>query len=169
MLRSVCHLWLQKRMRSSDATCCAILAVNTWFFSLRVGQPSYRAFRSPKTWYLTHNLASMRLPKTAHLIMMASKLFSSSKMSKTGKNQKIRYKSVITKKSVIFEKSKIDFKSTGCVPVSLQPLATITHAYFQLYMLSNTRNQYFTSKKGYLLQRIGTKIAISRLLEVGLG
>ena len=28
----------------------------------------------------------------------------------------------------------------------MQPLATITHAYFQLYMLSNTRNQYFTSQ-----------------------
>ena len=128
MLRSVCHLWLQKRMRSSDATCCAILAVNTWFFSLRVRQPSYRASRSPKTWYLTHNLVPMRLPKTAHLIMMASKLFSSSKMSKTGKNQKIRYKSVITKKSVIFLKSKINLKSTRCVTVSLQPLATKTHA-----------------------------------------
>ena len=106
MFRSVCNLWLQKRMCSSDATCCAILAVNTWFFSLRVGQPSYRASRSPKTWYLTHNLVPMRLPKTAHLIMMASKFFSSSKMSKTGKNQKIRYKSVITKNPLYLKNQK---------------------------------------------------------------
>ena len=101
--------------------------------------------------------------------MSAHYLFRPQKCRKPVKIQKIRYKSVITKLSNIFEKSKIDFKSTGSVSVSLQPLATITHAYFQLYMLSNTRNQYFTSKKGYLLQRIGTKIAISRLLEVGLG
>jgi hypothetical protein len=67
------------------------------------------------------------------------------KCRKPVKIQKIRYKSVITEKSVILEKSKIDFQSTGCVLVSLQPLATITHAYFQLYMLSTTRNQYFTS------------------------
>ena len=40
----------------------------------------------------------------------------------------------------MLEKSKIDLQSTGCVPVSLQPLATITHAYFQLYMLSTKRN-----------------------------
>ncbi len=88
VFRSVCNLWLQKRMRSSDATCCAILGVNTCFFSLRVRQPSYRASHSPKTWYLTHNLVLMRPPKTAHLIMMASKLFSSSKMSNTCKNPK---------------------------------------------------------------------------------
>ena len=138
MLRSVCNLWLQKRMRSSDATCCAILAVNTWFFSLRVRQPSYRASRSPKTWYLTHNLVPMRLPKTAHLIMRASMLFSSSKCRKPVKNKKKRYKSVI-KKSVILKKSKIDFKSTGSVTVSLQPLATLTDDYFQLYMLSTKR------------------------------
>ena len=56
------------------------------------------------------------------------------------KFEKIRYISVITQKSVIFKKSKIDFKLTGSVTVSLQPLATITHAYFQFYMLSNTRN-----------------------------
>ena len=88
VFRSVRHLEVHTHMRSSDAACCAILGVNTCFFSLRVRQPSYRASRSPKTWYLTHNLVPMRLPKTAHLIMMASKLFSSSKMSKTGKNQK---------------------------------------------------------------------------------
>ena len=57
-------------------------------------------------------------------------------MSKTGKTAKIRYKSVIKKKSVIFEKLKIDFQSTGSVPVSLQPLATLTDDYLQLYMLS---------------------------------
>ena len=52
------------------------------------------------------------------------------------KIQKNRYKSLINKISVIFEKSKIDFKSTGSVPVSLQPLATLTDDYLQLYMLS---------------------------------
>ena len=97
MFRSVRHLEVHTHMRSSDAACCAILGVNTCFFSLRVRQPSYWASRTPKTWYLTHNLVPKRLPKTAHVIMMASKLFLSSKMSKTGKNQKIRYKSVITK------------------------------------------------------------------------
>jgi hypothetical protein len=71
--------------------------------------------------------------------------FRPQKCRKPVKIQKIRYKSVKTQKSVIFEKSKIVFQSTGCVPVSLQPLAIITHAYFQLYMLSTTRNQYFTS------------------------
>ena len=88
VFRSVIHLEVHKRMRSSDAACCAIFGVNTCFFSLRVRQPSYRASRSPKTWYLTHNLVPMRLPKTAHLIMMASKFFSSSKMSKTVKKKK---------------------------------------------------------------------------------
>ena len=44
--------------------------------------------------------------------------------------------SVITLKSGIFKKSKINFKSTGSVAVSLQPLATLTDDYFQLYMLS---------------------------------
>ncbi len=105
MFRSVRHLEVHKRMRSSDATCWAILGVNTCFFSLRVRQPSYMASRRPKTWYLTHYHVAIRLPKTAHLTMMASKFFSLSKMSKTGKTQIIRYKSVITKRSVIFEKS----------------------------------------------------------------
>ena len=117
MLRSVCNLWLQKRMRSSDATCCAILAVNTWFFSLRVRQPSYRASRSPKTWYLTHNLVPMRLPKTAHLIMMASKFFSSSKMSKTGKNVKnplyIRYNLKIRYIKKVKNRFSIDWECSG--------------------------------------------------------
>ncbi len=136
MLRSIRHLEVHKRTRSSDATCCAIKTVNTCFFSLREMPPSNMASRSPKTWYLTQFHVPIRLPKTEHLIMMASKFFSPSKKSRTGKNQKIRYKSVITKKSVIFENSKIDFKSTGCFTVSLQSLATKTHAYFPLYMLS---------------------------------
>ncbi len=80
-------LGLQKRMRDSDATCCAILAVNTWFFSIRVRQPFYTSARIPKTWYLTHYHVPMRLPKTAHLILVASMFFLSSKMLKTGKNQ----------------------------------------------------------------------------------
>ena len=117
MLRSVCHLGLQKRMRSSDATCCAILAVNTWFFSLRVRQPSYRASRTPKTWYLTHNLVPMGLPKTAHLIMMASKFFSSSKMSKTGINVKnplyIRYNLKIRYIKKVKNRFSIDWECSG--------------------------------------------------------
>ncbi len=91
-------------MRSSDATYCAILAVNTCFFSLRVRQPSYVASRRSKTWYLTHYHVPIRLPKTAHLVMMTSKFFCPQKCRKPVKTAKIRYKSVITKKSVIFEK-----------------------------------------------------------------
>ncbi len=57
-------------------------------------------------------------------------------MSKTGKNVKnplyIRYNLKIR----YIKKSKIDFQSTGSVPVSLQPLATVKDDYFQLYMLS---------------------------------
>ena len=68
VFRSVRHLEVHKHMRSSDAACCAIFGVNTCFFSLRVRQPSYRASRSPKTWYLTHYHVPIRLPKTAHLI-----------------------------------------------------------------------------------------------------
>ncbi len=88
VFRSVRHLEVHKRMRSSDATCFAILGVKTCFFSLRVRQPSYMASRRSKTWHLTHYHLFIRLPKTAHVIMMASKFFSSSKMSKTGKNPK---------------------------------------------------------------------------------
>ncbi len=106
MFRPVRHLEVHKRMRSSDATCCAILGVKTCFFSLRVRQPSYMASQSSKTWYLTHNLVLIRLPKTAHPIMMASKFFSSSKMSKTGKKAKIRYKSVITKNPLNLKNKK---------------------------------------------------------------
>ena len=71
---------------------------------------------------------------------------SSSKMSKTGKIKKKRYISVITQKSVIFKMSKTDCNSTGSVGVSLQPLATKTHAYFLFYMQPTTRNQYFSSQ-----------------------
>ena len=117
VLRSVRHLEVHKRMRSSDATCCAILGVNTCFFSLRVRQPSYRASRSPKTWYLTHNLVPMRLPKTIHLIMMASKFFSSSKMSKTGKNVKnplyIRYNLKIRYIKKVKNRFSIDWECSG--------------------------------------------------------
>ena len=38
------------------------------------------------------------------------------------------------------------FQSTGSVPVSLQLMAPLPHAYFQLYMLSTKRNKYFTSQ-----------------------
>ncbi len=103
-----------------------------------------KASRSPKTWCRTHYHVIIRLPKSASLSIIRTPPISSSKMSKTGK-LKIRYISVITQKSVIFKKSKIDFKSTGSVSVSLHPLATITHAYFQFYVLSTKRNQYFTS------------------------
>ncbi len=57
-------------------------------------------------------------------------------MSKTGKTANIRYKSVIKKNPLYLKKLKIDFQSTGSVPVSLQPLATLTDDYLQLYMLS---------------------------------
>ncbi len=76
---------------------------------------------------------------------------SSSKMLKTGKNQKIRYKSVIINKSVILKKLKINFKSTGCVAVSLKPSGLLLHGQFRHYMLSKCRNWNFTSKKLLLL------------------
>ena len=91
---------------------------------------------------MVHNsLSCPRLdaPLTGTRLLYAHLQFHPQKCRKPVKNQKIRYKSVI-KKSVIFKKSKIDFKSTGSVTVSLQPLATITHAYFPLYMLSTKRN-----------------------------
>ena len=118
VLRSVWNRWLQKRMRSSDATCCAILATNTWFFSLRETPPSNMPSRSPKTWYLTHYHVPIRLPKTAHLSMMASKFCSSSNRSKNGQKHLKSTISVITKKSVISRLPVIDFHSRGCVAVS---------------------------------------------------
>ncbi len=84
---------------------------------------------SPKTWCKTHFMSSIGWPPDWDFNSIRTPSISSSNMSKTGKIQKqIRYISVITQKSVIFKKSKIDFKSTGSVSVSLQPLATITHA-----------------------------------------
>jgi hypothetical protein len=65
-------------------------------------------------------------PPDCDSIAIQTPPISSSKMSKTGKikskmlhirfNLKIRY----------IKKSKIDFKSTGSVTVSLQPLVTLT-------------------------------------------
>ena len=45
---------VHKRMRSSDATCCASMAVKTCFFSTCEVPPSNMASRSPKTWCITH-------------------------------------------------------------------------------------------------------------------
>ncbi len=74
-------------------------------------------------------------------IVIRSPPISPSKCRKPVKIRKIRY----NKKPLYLKNQKIDFKSTGSVPVSLQPSGAITHAYFQLYMLSTTCNQYFTS------------------------
>jgi hypothetical protein len=104
------------------------------------------ASRSTKTCCRAHCYVLVWTPPHWDSIVIRTPPISTSKMSKTGKIKKNRYISVITQKSVIFKKSKIDFKSTGSVPVSFQPLATITHAYFQLYMLSTMRNQYLPAK-----------------------
>ena len=117
MLRSVCNLWLQKRMRSYDATCCAILAVNTWVFTLSSYYIKNTSARITKTWSLTHYHVPIRLPKTAHLIMMAFKFFSSSKMSKTGKNVKnplyIRYNLKIRYIKKVKNRFSIDWECSG--------------------------------------------------------
>ncbi len=109
VFRSVRDLKVHKRMRSSDATCFARMAVNTCFFSTCEMPPSNMASRSPKTWCITHFHVLIRCHPHWDSIIVRTFPISSSKTSKTGKNQKIQYKSVITKKSVIFEKSKIDF------------------------------------------------------------
>ncbi len=132
-------------MRSSDATCCASMVVNSCFFSPGATTSKIWPPGAPKLCAELIFTSSLgRLPHWDSIIIRTPPI-SSSKMSKTGKIKIIRYISVITQKSVILKKSKVDFKSTGCVTVSLHPLATITHAYFQLYMLSTTRKTYFTS------------------------
>ncbi len=59
----------------------------------------------------------IRLPKTAHLITMASKFFSSSKMSKTGKNVKnplyIRYNLKIRYIKKVKNRFSIDWECSG--------------------------------------------------------
>ncbi len=65
-------------------------------------------------------MSSFGRPPHWDSILIRTPPISSSNMSKTGKIQKIRYIYVINKKSVILKKSKIDFKSTGSVPVTGQ-------------------------------------------------
>ena len=136
MFRSVRGLEVHKCMRSSDATCCASMAVNTCFFSPRATTSKIWPPEAPKLVAELIFMPPFGRPPHWDSIVIRTPPISSSKMSKTGK---------IINKSVLFKKSKINFKSTGSVPVSLQPLATITHAYFQLYMLFIKRNKYFTS------------------------
>ncbi len=64
----------------------------------------------------------------------------------------------------MLKKSKINVKSTGSVAVSLQPLATITHAYFQLYMLSKWPCTENPSRNANLLPLRLTLRDVSRLL-----
>ena len=136
MFRSVRDLRVHKRMRSSDATCCASMAVNTCFFSPGATTSKIWPPGAPKLGAELIFMSSLGRPPHWDSIVIRTPPISSSKMSKTGKIKKTRYISVITQKSVIFKKSKIDVQSNGCVTVSLHPLASITHAYFQLYMLS---------------------------------
>ncbi len=86
VFRSDRDLEVHKRMRSSDATCCASMAVNTCFFSTCEMPPSNMASRSPKTWCKTHFHALIRMPPSLDSFIVRY-------------NTKIRYKSVI--KSVI--------------------------------------------------------------------
>ena len=59
------------------------------------------ASRSPKTWCLTHFHVLIKLPKSAHLIIIRTHPISSSKISKNVKKQEKSVISVITQKSVI--------------------------------------------------------------------
>ena len=134
MFRSVRYLEGHICIRSSDATCYASMAVNTCFFSSGATTSKIWPPGAPKLGAELIFMSSLGCPPHWDSIVICTSPISSSKMSKTGNNlKKIRYISVITQKSVIFKKSKIDFKSTGSVPVSLQPLATITHAYFMSF------------------------------------
>ncbi len=101
--------------------------------------------RAPKLGTELTFMSSFGRPPHWDSIINAHLQFRPQTCRKPVKFKKIRYISVINKKSVIFKKSKIDFISTGSVPVSLQPMATFPHAYFRLYMLSTKRNKYFTS------------------------
>jgi hypothetical protein len=139
VFRSVRDLRVRKRMRSSDATCCASMAVNTWFFS--PGATTSKILWPPEAPKLVVKLIfmpSFGCPPhwDSIVIVICTPPISSSKISKTGKIKKIRYISVITQKSVILKFSKIDFKYRGCVSVNLQPSGQIMPAYFLFYMLS---------------------------------
>ena len=136
-------------MRSSDATCCASMAVNTCFFSPRA---TTSKIWPPKPQNLVQNSFScprFDAPLTGTRLLYKHLQFLPQKCRKPvtvkckiKKNPLyIRYNSKIR----YIKKSKIDFQSTGCVTVSLHPLASITHASLQFYMLCTTRNQYFTS------------------------
>ncbi len=67
VFRSVRDLEVHKRMRISDATCCASMAVNTCFFSTCEMLPSNMASRSPKTWFITHFHVLIRMPPSLGL------------------------------------------------------------------------------------------------------
>ena len=140
MFRSVRDLEVHICMRSSDAYLLCKLGCKYMFFQSWSYYIENMASRSPKTWCRTHfHVLVGTLPLTGTRLLYAHLQFRPQKCRKPVKLKKIRYVSVITQKSVILKKSKIDFQSTGCVTISLHPLATITHAYFQLYMLSTTR------------------------------
>ncbi len=75
-------------MRSSDATCCASMAVNTCFFSHRATTSKIWPPGAPK---LGAELIFMslfeRLPDWDSIIIRTRPPISSSKMTKTGKNK----------------------------------------------------------------------------------
>ena len=140
------------------------------FFQFSVLELLHRKYGLPEPLNLVHN--SFSCPHqdgtlTGTPLLSAHFQFRPQKCRKPVKIQKIRYKSVITKKSVIFEKSKIDFKSTGCVPVSLTPLGLQVHVQFRHYMLSKFRNWYFTSQKrllpvfSYIIRYIEVRIDLT--------
>ena len=114
------------------------------------------ASRSTKTWYLTHYHVPIRLPKTAHLIMMAFKFFSSSKMSKTGKNVKnplyIRYNLKIRYIKKVKNRFSINWECCGqfdtlrstnaCVVPMLHAVKVALPLFCQQKLVFASKNRY---------------------------
>jgi hypothetical protein len=81
-------------MRSSDATCCASMAGNTWFFSPGATKLTSKIWppEAPKLVAELILMPSFGCPPHWDSIVICTPPISSSKMSKTGK---IKNKSVI--------------------------------------------------------------------------
>ncbi len=117
MLWSVRDLKVHKCTRSSDATCCASMAVNTCFFSPGATTSKIWLPEAPK---LVAELICMpsfgRLPHWDSIVIHTPPI-SSSKMSKTGKVKKnllyIRYKSKIRYILKVKNRFQIDWVCYG--------------------------------------------------------
>ena len=95
MFRSVRDLEVHICMRSSDATCCASMAVNLCFFSFWCATPKIRLPGAPKLGAELIFMSKLGRHPDWHSIIIRTPPNSFSKMSKTGKNVKnplyIRY------------------------------------------------------------------------------